>query len=123
MIVEMLALIMSPPVTSSFGSQVVAIEQEEPLGHPLAGGDYLLIAEAARHPKMRGVDLSCYAIYVHERQGARWVSFLAARERIIEAAKADGTEITYLPLDPNCRSISFVMNAKGRVARVVLTRH
>jgi hypothetical protein len=121
MIAEMLALVIAAPLPML--PEVVAVDQEEPLQHPLAGADYLLIAEAARHPRMRGANLSCYRIHVHNEQGARWVSFLAAQERVMERETEKGTEIIFLPTNPRCRSISFEMNRKGRVARVISTRH
>lgn len=123
MIAETLALLLSVPVPTPGLPQVAAVKQEEPLGTPLAGADHLLIATAARHPRMRGADLSCYDIYVHDREGARWVSFLEARERVVERQTGTGTEITSLPPDPRCRSVSFEMNAKGRVERVIPSRH
>src|SRR6187551_2674561 len=93
-----------------------------PLGEPLAGADYLLIAEAARRPEMRGVDLSCYRIFVHGVYGDRRVSFVEARKRVIERETDAGTEITFLGPDPKCPSISFVMDADGNVARVIHSR-
>lgn len=104
-------------------ADVIRVEQAPELGHPLSGSDYLLIAEAARHPRMRGADLSCYRIYVHNEGGERRVAFVNARDRVLERVTGEGTEITYLPPDPNCRSISFVMRSDGRVRRVILTRH
>jgi hypothetical protein len=104
-------------------AHVVAREGVAAWGHPLSGSDYLLIAAAARHPAMRGADLSCYRIYVHEERGARRVIFLEARDRLLERVTDEGTEITYLPQDPNCRSISFVMRSDGRVGQVIYTRH
>lgn len=98
------------------------VEQAPDLGHPLNGSDYVLIGEAARHPRMRGANLSCYRIYVYDEEGERRVAFVAARNRVLERVTGEGTEITSLPPDPNCRSISFVMHSDGRVGRVILTR-
>ena len=83
----------------------------------------MLIAEAARRPEMQRADLSCYRIYVYDEDGARRVAFFAARNRVIERTTETGTKITYLPPDPKCRSITFVMAGDGRVARVIKSRH
>lgn len=104
-------------------AHVIRVEQAPDLGHPLNGSDYMLIGEAARHPRLRGADLSCYRIYVYDEEGERRVAFVAARNRVLERVTGEGTEITYLPPDPTCRSISFVMRSDGRVRRVILTRH
>jgi hypothetical protein len=93
------------------------------LGAPLAGSDFLLIAAAVRHPAMRGARLACYRIFVHDERGRRQVSFVAARERVTQRRTTNGTIISYLPPDPNCRSISIEMDAHGRVARVIYSRH
>ena len=117
MISGMLALLLwQQPVESS--AHAISAEHVD-MGGPLRGADYLLIAEAARRPEMRGAHLSCYQIYVYDQDDGRRVAFVAARSRMIER----GTEIVYLPPDPNCRSISFVMGSDGRVARVIRTRH
>jgi hypothetical protein len=105
------------------GPHVSSVEQAPDLGHPLSGSDYLLIAEAARHPAMRGADLSCYRIHVYAEGGERQVTFLEERNRVLERVTGEGTKITYLPPDPECRSISFVMRSDGRVRRAILTRH
>ena len=49
------------------------------MGEPIRGADYLLIEEAARHPELRGADLSCYRIYVYTEGGVRRVAFIEAR--------------------------------------------
>jgi hypothetical protein len=120
MIAYLLALLVQPPAESP--SQVIAVEQLD-LGEPLRGSDYLLIATAARRPELRGTDLSCYRIYVYDRGGSRRVSFVEARNRVIERQTSRGTTITYLPPDPKCRSIDFVMGRDGRVTRVIRSRH
>jgi hypothetical protein len=101
---------------------VISVEQIDP-GVTLTGHDYLLIAEALRHPTMRSANLSCYRINVSDRHGARQVAFIEARQRVIEEETSGGTTITYLPPDPRCRSMTFVMNRNGRVARVIYSRH
>ena len=93
------------------------------LGPPLAGRDFLLIQAAARHPAMRGRNLACYRIQLHEEQDGRHVVFLGPRKPTTERKTAEGTEIIYPGQDPDCRTISFVMDADGRVARVIHTRH
>jgi|GEM_PF-4745056 len=120
MLVSLLALLVQPPAESP--SHVYEGERI-PLGSPLHGSDYLLIAAAARRPELRGTDLSCYRIYVYDREGSRRVSFIEARDRVIERRTGAGTRITYLPPDPSCRSIDFVMDPGGRVARVIRSRH
>jgi hypothetical protein len=101
---------------------VIRVKQLYP-GVPLTGNDYLLIAEALRHPAMRSADLSCYLVDVSDGHGARQVAFLEARQRVIEEQTPDGVEITYLPPDPRCRSMTFVMNRNGKVRRVIHSRH
>lgn len=120
MIASLLALLVQPSEESP--PRVIDAERLE-LGAPLHGSDYLLIAAAARRPELRGTDLSCYRIYVHDREGSRRVSFLEARNRVVERQAATGTEITYLPPNPNCRSIDFVMGRDGRVVKVIRSRH
>jgi hypothetical protein len=120
MLVSLLALLVQPAAESP--SHDDAAEQID-LGSPLRGSDYLLIAAAARRPELRGTDLSCYRIYVYDRDGSRRVSFVSARDRVIERRTEAGTQITYLPPDPNCRSIDFVMGRNGRVARVIRSGH
>lgn len=93
------------------------------LGAPLSGADFLLIAETLRHRAMRGADIACYNIHVFDRQGARTVAFIEARQRVIEEDGREERILTFLPPDPNCRSISFEMDRRGRVSRVIYSRH
>ena len=117
------ALLLLAQQPDEAAGHVVSVREAPDLGHPLSGADYLLIAEAARHPRLRGADLSCYDIHVYDDAGERHVSFLDPRDRMLEQATDEGTIITHLPPDPKCRSISFVMRSDGRVGRVILTRH
>jgi hypothetical protein len=96
---------------------VIAVEQVD-LGTPLAGADYRLIAEAARHPRLRGINLTCYRIYVYQKHGVRAVSFVPTRDREVVRPR----EIIFLPPDPACPSLTFEMNRRGHVARVILSR-
>ena len=105
------------------GAPHVAGVEETDLGRSLSGSDFVLIAEAARHREMRGKSLSCYSIYVYAQGGQRRVAFVEARDRMVERQTATGTEIIYLPPDPNCRSISFEMRSDGRVGKVIRSRH
>ncbi len=114
-----LALLLAPTVLPP---HVLEVEYVDP-GRWVDGADHLLIAEAARHREMRGANLSCYRINVHKVRGATWVSFLNRRPRIIDEETEEGTIIHYLPIDPDCRSISFEMDARGRVKRVIYSRH
>lgn len=119
MIAPLLALLLMQQLDESASANVEYVD----LGQPLSGSDYLLIAEAARHPDMFDADLSCYNIYVYDRAAARRVAFVAARDRVTEQQTETGDVTIYQPPDPNCRSISFVMSSDGRVAQVIRTRH
>ncbi len=117
--IPLLALML---VQQSPEAHVISVERVN-LGQPLSGFDFLLIAEAVRRPEMGGADLSCYRIYVYNEGGERRVAFVEARDRVVERKTDAGTEITYLPPDPKCRSITFVMDDDGGVARVIHSRH
>jgi hypothetical protein len=119
MIAETLAVLLqaAPPPEPALPPHVIAVEQVE-LGPPLAGSDYLLIAEAARHPRLRGIDLACYRIYVGREHGVRTLFFVEARNRRLERPG----EIVFLPPNPRCPSLSFEMDRRGRVARVIRSR-
>ena len=121
MIASWLALLLLQPPEEAEPPHVISVHHVD-LGYPLNGSDYLLIAEAARHPAMRGANLSCFRIYAYDEDGARRIAFVEARDRVVERPTPTGTTITYLPHDPTCRSISFVMDDQGRVARVIRTR-
>ena len=119
MVVSLIALML---FQQPFNGHVVSVEQVDK-GQAISGSDYLLIAEAARHPEMRDALLSCYRIYVRNAKGHRRVAFVEARNRVVEKKTETGTEITHLPPDPKCRSIEFEMGPDGRVAKVFHSRH
>ena len=93
------------------------------LGPPLAGRDFLLIRTAARHRAMRGRDLGCYRIHIYDDEDGRRVAFVARRRPTTERETRNGRQILFHGQDPDCRTISFVMDAEGRVARVIHSRH
>jgi hypothetical protein len=119
MILPVLALMLLQP---SADDHVIAVEDAPDLGQPIDGSDFLLIAEMARRPELRKVNLACYRIYTYEYEGARQVSFLEARDRMVENTTEEGTEIVWYPPDPKCPSLTFVIDDDGHVARVIRSR-
>jgi hypothetical protein len=89
----------------------------------LSGSDFLLISEAFRHPEMRERDLSCYHIVVFRERGTTTVAFLGDREPERQVNEGDQTIIIIPGPNPRCPGRSFVMDKRGRVARVIYERH
>lgn len=90
---------------------------------PLSGSDFLLISEAFKHPEMRGRDLSCYHIVIFREQGTTTVAFLGDREPERQVDEGDETAIIIPGPNPLCPGRSFVMDERGKVARVIYERH
>ena len=90
---------------------------------PLSGTDFLLIAEAFKHPEMRGRDLSCYHIVIFRERGAATVAFLGNRDPERQVDEGDHTTIVIPGPNLRCPGRSFVMDKRGRVARVIYERH
>ena len=90
---------------------------------PLSGPDFLLIAEAYKHPEMRGRDLSCYRIRVFRERGVRTVAFLGVRPPVRYVSGAEQDAIIYPGPNPRCPSKSFVMTKSGKVGQVIFARH
>lgn len=90
---------------------------------PLSGTDFLLISEAFKHPEMRGRDLSCYHIVVFRERGTTTVAFLGDRDPERQVSEGDHTTIIIPGPNPRCPGRSFVMDKRGRVARVIYERH
>jgi hypothetical protein len=120
MLAPLLILVFQAPAEPA-DPHVIAVEDVD-RGTRIGGADYLLVAAAARHPAMRSANLACYNIHVYNSAGVRRVAFVARTIRTKQEKTADGTDIIFLPADPNCHSISFEMNRRGRVARVIYSR-
>jgi hypothetical protein len=117
MLLSILAILfMTQPAAHETDSEIVD------MGSPLAGSDFLLIATAARHPAMHRANLACYRIYASHRGARRVIDFVEADWGVREVHTSEGTDIIYPPHNPRCRSISFEMDRRGRVVRVIRTR-
>ena len=112
-----LAIAVTPPATDA--SQNWKTEMTE----PLSGTDFLLIAEAYKHPAIRGRDLSCYRIRVFREKGVRTVAFLGIRPPVRYVSGAEQDAIIYPGPNPRCPSRSFVMTKSGKVGQVIFARH
>ena len=123
MAVGLSLLLIAAAIQADRSAHIISEEEGPDLGTPLSGADFLLIQTASRHQALRGANLSCYRIYVFVHNGVREVAFLEARNRLLERETDEGTEITFLESDPDCRSISFQMDENGRVARVIHSSH
>ena len=95
------------------------VEQTE----PLSGTDFLLISEAFKHPEMRGRDLSCYHIVVSRERGTTTVAFLGDRDPEYQVTEGNHTTLIIPGRNPRCPSRSFVMDNRGRVTKVIYSRH
>ncbi len=89
----------------------------------LSGPDFKLMLEAYKHREMKGRDLSCYHIRIIRRKGVTTVAFLGNRPPVREVDVGQQTAIIFPGLNPLCPSKSFEMDAKGKVVRVVYSRH
>lgn len=101
--------------------RVVDVRHLDP-GRTLSGEDFLLVEAASRHPRIRGANIGCFTILVGSEGPLHRVDFVAPgglSERVTPA----GQEIVWVPPDPHCRSISFLLNARREVVRVILSRH
>lgn len=90
---------------------------------PLSGTDFLLISEAFKHPEIRGRNLSCYHIVVLRQRGTTTVAFIGDREPERQIDEGDHITIVIPGPNPRCPSRSFVMDRRGRVERVIYSRH
>jgi hypothetical protein len=89
----------------------------------LKGTDFLLVAEASKHPEIEGRDLSCYHISIFRERGATTVAFLGDREPVRYVDEGDQTAIIFPAPNARCPSRSFVMDGRGRVVRVIYETH
>ena len=123
MILALPALLMAVAAQTLPSPETSHVERAPNLGQPLAGADFLLIREAARHPAMRGANFACFDIHVYVHRRVRTVAFIERRGGFVERQTPNGTAIIVPPRDPNCRSITFEMAPDGTVMRVIRTRH